>query len=167
MSITQPSWQTNLSVFALGFSLKKSFDYLFDYVLYPAALFYLGYAWGGVVMTIASLVVSVLFIRAYDWLRCDFLLLEQLKDLQDRMTGHATASLLARAMRASRPLAFMVLSWIEDPAIVTLYFRKGSRRYNGMSGTDWVTFAAATLVANLLWIGSVGVVLEALATLLP
>lgn len=161
MSSAQPRLRSILGVFALGFGLKKSFDYAFDYVAYPAVLLHLGYGWGGLAMTIVSVAINVLFINMYDRLRSDFLLLEQIKSLQSRVSSDADGSLLAKTIRGSRPIAFVVLSWIEDPAVVTLYFRKGYHRYDGMSGSDWATFAAATMTANLLWIGSVGAVLEA------
>jgi hypothetical protein len=143
-----------LATFGAGLLIKKTLDYAFDYLLYPAALIVLGYMWGGIAMTIASVALNLLVIRAYDWAKRDFLLLEALKGLRSPDSTHAAKRLLAKVLGKGDFAAFLVLSWIEDPIVVTLYLRKGSGKFDGLSRRDWAIFWASTLVSNLMWAGS-------------
>ena len=143
-----------LATFGTGLLIKKAMDYAFDYLLYPAALIMLGYLWGGIVMTIASVFLNLLVIRAYDWAKRDFLLLETLKQLRVSDSTHRGKRLLAAALSKGDVAAFFVLSWFEDPTVVTLYLRKGSGKFGGLSRRDWAIFWASTLVSNLMWAGS-------------
>lgn len=125
----------------------------------------LGYAWGGIVMTALSVVVNLLTIRAYDWARTDFLLIESLKGVRDDPAGPPWRRVAGRILCRGDAAAFVLLSWIEDPVVVTLYLRRGSHRYDGFSRRDRAIFLASTILANFLWIASVGSVLEVLALL--
>lgn len=154
-----------LGTFGVGIALKKVLDYGFDYVLYPSVLLYLGYGWGGLAMTIASIVVNLLFIRLYDWGQRDILLLERLKEIRLGGSSTGSSSLLLKALRRSDVVAFFVLSWIDDPAVVTLYLRRGCYQYNNLSRADWLVFIGSTAVANLSWIVSIGSVAEAVRLL--
>ncbi len=149
-----------LATFGAGLLIKKSTDYTFDYLLYPAALLFLGYLWGGIAMTIASVVLNLLVIRAYDWAKRDFLLLETLKEIRASDGSHRGKRLLAKALSKGDVAAFLVLSWFEDPIVVTLYLRKGSGKFDGLSRRDWANFWASTLVSNLMWIGSLVSLIE-------
>jgi hypothetical protein len=149
-----------LATFGIGLLLKKTSDYVFDYLLYPAALIVLGYLWGGIVMTIASVFLNLLVIRAYDWAKRDFLLLETLKQLRTADSTHWGKRLIATALSKGDAVAFFVLSWFEDPIVVTLYLRKGSGKFDGLSRRDWAIFGASTLVSNLMWTGSLVSLIE-------
>jgi hypothetical protein len=149
-----------LATFGIGLLIKKASDYVFDYLLYPAALIFLGYLWGGIVMTIASVFLNLLVIRAYDWAKRDFLLLETLKQLRTSDSTHWGKRLLAAALSKGDAVAFFILSWFEDPIVVTLYLRKGSGQFDGLSRRDWAIFGASTLVSNLMWAGSLVSLIE-------
>ena len=143
-----------LATFGIGLLIKKASDYAFDYLLYPAALIMLGYLSGGIAMTIASVVLNLLVIRAYDWAKRDFLLLETLKQLRTADSTHRGKRLLAKALSKGDVAAFFILSWFEDAIVVTLYLRKGAGKFDGLSRRDWAIFWASTLVSNLMWAGS-------------
>lgn len=132
---------------------------------YPLALVTMGYAWGGLAMTLLSVGLNLLVVRAYDWARTDFLLIETLKGLRDAPAGSRWRRLAGRVLCRGDALAFVLLSWIEDPVVVTLYLRQGSHRYDGFARRDWGIFAASTAVSNLAWIASVGSAIEILALL--
>lgn len=140
--------------------MKKSIDYGFDYALYPFALIYLGYFWGGVVMTIASVFLNLAVIRAYDWSKRDWLMLETLKELKHKSDDQGVSGYVGWVLRKGDVPAFFILSWIDDPITVTLYLRHGANQFNGMSRRDWIIFGAATVVSNLFWILSVVSVIE-------
>ena len=149
-----------IATFGAGVAIKKSLDYGFDYVLYPIALIYFGYFWGGVVMTIASVFLNLAVIRAYDWSKRDWLMLESLKELKHRTEGQGVGGFVGWVLRKGDVPAFFILSWIEDAIVVTLYMRHGVSQFNGMSRRDWLIFCASTVVSNLFWILSVASVIE-------
>jgi hypothetical protein len=146
--------------FALGLAMKKFLELGFDYALYPAALVWLGYFWGGLIMTCAAVLINILIIRAYDWAETDWLFIEKLKHVRENDNIE-----LPRLIRWLKPLlskgdvpAFFVLC-LDDPVTATLYLRKGAYQYNGLSARDWKIFAAANVVGNLYWIiGLAGVI---------
>lgn len=151
-----------IATFGAGVAIKKTLDYGFDYGLYPLALLWLGYLWGGVVMTAASVVLNLAVIRAYDWSKKDWLLLETLKELKDRARGSGPRGVVSRVLQWGDVPAFFLLSWLEDAIVVTLYLRRGAHLFNGLSRRDWLIFAAATLVSNLFWILSLASIIELL-----
>ena len=144
----------------VGLAIKKSLDYGFDYLLYPFVLIWLGYVWGGVVMTIASIVVNLAVIRTYDWSKRDWLLLETIKEFKDRPDGVAARPLVRWIVKKGDLAAFFILSWIEDPIVVTLYLRRSAHQYNGLARRDWMIFWASTVVSNLFWILSLVSLIE-------
>jgi hypothetical protein len=162
---TSPNLFAKFGTFGLGVFLKKSIDYGFDYLAYPVALISFGYLWGGVVMTVLSVGLNLAVIRAYDWAKQDFLLLETLKGLQASEEDGRLHRLVVALLRRGNLVAFFLLSWVEDPIVVTLYLRKGTHLFNGLSRRDWLIFIASTLVSNLFWIVSVASVLEILSAL--
>lgn len=141
-------------------AIKKSLDYGFDYLLYPLALWWFGYVWGGIIMTAASVVLNLTVIRAYDWSRRDWLMLETVKLARDDADFLSKRPFVAWIARKGDIPAFIILSWIEDPIVVTLYLRQGAHQFNGLSRRDWLIFWASTLVSNLFWILSLVSIFE-------
>lgn len=152
---------SRLATFGTGLLIKKALDYPFDYLLYPAALIVLGYARGVVAMTCLSVVFNLTVIRAYDWARRDFMMLESIKQLRESSSAHRGKRLLAAMLRKGDWIAFLLLSWVEDPIVVTLYLRRGAEAYDGLSRRDWLIFGASTLVSNLMWSGGLIILIEA------
>lgn len=151
---------SKLATFGLGVAIKKGLDYAFDYGLYPIALIYFGYFWGGIIMTIASVFLNLAVIRAYDWTKRDWLLLETLKELKHKEQDAGAGGVVAWLLRKGDVPAFFILSWIEDAIVVTLYLRHGVNEFNGLSRRDWMIFWASTVVSNLFWILSLVSIIE-------
>lgn len=149
-----------MATFGAGVAIKKSLDYGFDYGLYPVALIWFGYFWGGIVMTIASVLVNLAVIRAYDWSKRDWLMLETLKDLKHKSEDEGVGGFVGWVLRKGDIPAFVILSWIEDAIVVTLYLRHGVNQFNGLSRRDWMIFWTSTILSNLFWILSVVSVIE-------
>jgi hypothetical protein len=154
------SLPTRLATFATGLLLKKSLDYTFDYAVYPAALLILGYGWGSFAMVCVSALGNLLLIRAYDWSQQDFLLIESLKAIKESSDGSIWKRRVGGLLRSGDSVAFVVLSWLDDALIVTLYLRRGSFLYNGFTRRDWYIFVASTLTSNLLWTLSLIAIIE-------
>ena len=98
-------------------------------------------------------------IRAYDWSRRDWLMLETIKQARDGPNFLANRPSVEWIIRRGNIAAFFVLSWIEDPIVVTLYLRHSANAFNGLARRDWVIFWASTLTSNLFWILSLASVL--------
>lgn len=148
------------ATFGAGMAMKKALDYGFDYLLYPAALLGFGYLWGTLVMTVLSVFLNLGVIRAYDWSKRDWFLLESLKEMKSTDGMSRSGRLVRWVLRKGDVAAFFLLSWIEDPIIVTLYLRHGSHGYNGLDRRGWSIFWASTVVSNLFWALSVVSVIE-------
>ncbi len=147
--------------FATGIAMKKSMEFAFDYVLYPAALIWLGYIWGSVLMTAAAIILNYLIIRAYDWAKVDWLFIEEVKKIRDGEDVKLTGILkwLKPLLKKGDVVAFFALC-ADDPVTAVLYLRKGSHLYDGLDQREWRIFWAANLVSNLYWIGAIVLTLE-------
>ena len=158
----QFSFATALSrifTFWIGVGLKKGSDFGFDYILYPFVIVQFGYVAGGIIMTFASIGLNLFGIRFYDFCKSDVFFIETLKDSKNTKSY---PSLFRRLSKLGRPAIFLALCCIEDPFVVTLYFRQGSGHYNGMARRDWKNFAFSTIVSNLLWSSGLGLTIELL-----
>lgn len=145
-------------LFATGLVLRNAIDYPFDYVVYPIVLAWLGSVKGGIVLLILGVFINVLIIRAYDWSKTDWFLIEKLKSLQEDSQQTIFIRLL-KFFRRSPIFTFLVLC-LDDPVTVTLYFRKGNHMYNGMTAYDWKIFILANIISNLYWIVGWSLVIE-------
>ncbi|MCE9628728.1 MAG: hypothetical protein K8Q91_01905 [Candidatus Vogelbacteria bacterium] len=150
----------------VGLILKRAVDWPFDYIMYPAALLYLGNMAGGVFMTLLSIIVNILIIRAYDWVEVDWFLIERLKDLKEKPSKPEGVykRFLSYILKKGDVVAFFVLC-MDDPITTTLYLRKGAFHFNGFGRRDWWIFTAATIVSNLYWIIGLGTIIEIAKTL--
>lgn len=144
-----------------GLAMKRAVNYPFDFLLYPVMLLWLGYAWGGLVMTVLSVFLNLLVIMAYDWSATDWFLIEELKGFRENQPEGKWKRLVAKFLRKGDVAAFFILC-LDDPITVTLYLRHGAHQYNGMRRRDWGIFLAATVVANMYWIFGWTVALELL-----
>jgi hypothetical protein len=123
--------------------------WLFELVLYPFVIFWLGLWLGFVVMALLSFVVCWLTMKFYDWSKRDWLGIEAIKGLKDYNGPRRSARWLAWVLRRSDPVACVLMSIKFDPFIVTAYLRRGS--FNGMSRRDWRIFWASWFIGNVWW----------------
>lgn len=138
---------TELAAGVLGW---KAFEYAFDYLLYPFAIWKLGPLVGGMAMAMASLVFCFFLLRLYDRLGRDWLGLEFVKNLRHYEGDSRWRRWLAWCLHRGDAAAFLVLSVKYDPFITTAYLRRSA--FNGMTVRDWTIFLASWLVSNALWI---------------
>jgi len=145
-------WKERIGIMAVGHTFKQVEEFIFDYTMYPAVIALLGAVTGGLVMTAFSALMCWLYIRFYDWSKKDWLGLELLKKVRDgEENGGRVARFVRRIARKGDGAAFFALSVYTDPFVTTVYLRKGTKQYNGLSRRDWDIFWASVLVANLWW----------------
>jgi hypothetical protein len=133
-----------------GFVAWKTYDYLFDYGLYPYVIWKLGPWRGGALMASLSLFLCLLLLQIYDRLRRDWIGIEFVKGLRHYEGPSRWQQILAWLISRGDWVAFTVLAIKFGAFITTAYLRRGA--YNGMTGRDWRVFIASWLIGNLLWI---------------
>lgn len=147
-------------------------DWLFDNVLYPFVLIWLGNFNGLILMTVLSSIYCFLLLKYYmaskeDWLGVD--VLEMVKDNADywlnKIRNQAgfvwgiykiffylpikILRLVIWALKKNDVAAFIGLSIYEDAFKTTAFLKHG--RKGGLGRRDWVVFWSSILVSNLWW----------------
>jgi hypothetical protein len=148
-TIASPPWHVRAAQWLVGFLTHKLFDEAFDFVLYPFVIYSLGLLWGGLVMTLMSLLDCYLLLKLYDWLKRDWFGIEFVKGLRFSGGQSRWRKALAWLLNRGNAVAFIALSLRYDPFITTAYLRHGS--YNGMTLRDWYIFLGSGIVSNLAW----------------
>ncbi len=146
-----------LAAIGSGFLAIEAMNQSFDYLLYPAVIYWLGSLKGGVVMTILAVALNYALVLGYnktkaDWFGFEWLQLQESRNAQ---------SLLGRVMRLGRMPAFVFLSW-EDPFKAFVFMRGRQQAGMRFSRVDWKWFVLANLIGNLIWILMVSGALEVL-----
>ena len=99
-------------------------------------------------------IFNIAAIKSYDKLHIDALGYERIKRLRKYSFFRTIID----------PIIFTALC-VWDPLDATLYARKGSEEYNGMSGRDWRNLFLSTMISNAVWLSGIGVLLHSLALL--
>lgn len=144
-------WHRRVRDLAVGLTAFTALNQIFDYVLYPFAIYKLGLLAGGLLMTTLALGINILVLRAYDWSKRDWLGIETIKSCKVYSGKSRIVGFFARLLKKSDLAAFLFLSLKEDSFVTMVYLRHGSHQYNGMSRRDWRIFLASHLFSNLYW----------------
>ena len=164
----------------IGRSIYTGFNFLFDDILWPLMIVWLGWK-GSAIMSSISLVQCALVLIWYqrkgrDWLGVS--IMEEAKAsghetirnfLTMKTTGIKTPLLLIVKlfsivpigflwialwlMNKSKTLAFFGLGMIQDPFEVTAYFKGADFTSPTLTKRDWILFFASWLWINIYWNG--------------
>jgi len=137
-------------ILAVGYSFVIVTDHIFDYVLYPLAIWKAGAVIGGIFMSILDLTWCFLLFLVYDRLKSDWLGIEWLKQVKQYDGIARFKRVLKWMLMRGDVVAFIVLSVKYDPFITTAYLRRGT--YNGFESRDWQIFLGSWALSNLFWI---------------
>lgn len=163
-----PDWKKRIALIATGHSFNAIFDHLYNYWLYIPAVAILGPLKGGIIMALGDVIISLAFIKFYDWAKVDWLGIETLKELLSVDTGEENTKKnvsLARkflqwpyraaawSMKKGRFATFIVLSIMTDPFITTVALREVS--YGEMRRRDWGIFFSSAILTNVWWTAQV------------
>jgi len=154
----------NVKILAIGHIVFHSFDYAFDYLLYPYVIYALGPFYGGSVMVVLSAAVCIGIVWVYDFLEKDWLGIETVKELVENFFKEEEDIAKKRWRRKGKKIMhhifhknkvgqFIFLSIAFDPLITTIYLRPGYHLYNGFSKRDWKIFWGSVFVSNVWWTG--------------
>jgi len=139
-----------LAELAGGFLAWKALEYAIDYVLYPLVIWRLGVWQGGLVMGALSLAACLLLLRLYDYLGRDWLGIEFVKNQRHYQGPSRWRRAMAWLLSRGDGVAFIVLTFKNDPFITTAYLRH--KAYAGMTRRDWGVFLASWVISNTFWI---------------
>src|SRR4030067_3811137 len=76
------TYKSRVAELSIGLTTNKAIDTLFNYLVYPSVIYYLGVLRGGIVMTSISFVACILSMKFYDWSKRDWLGIEAIKGLK-------------------------------------------------------------------------------------
>lgn len=136
---------------AIGLSANSLLSILFDWLLYPAVIYWLGIGYGGVVMTLLAMLACVAMMKFYDWSKRDWLGIEALKGLREYAGNTRLGKLTSWILTKGNIIVFLFLSVYFDAFITTTYMRHGKHQYNGMSRRDWAIFITSVIISNVCW----------------
>jgi hypothetical protein len=164
-----------IGAIAIGHTIKTTVDWLFDNPLYIFVVAKEGMLFGGLIMTIASLVINFLLIIFHGWSKVDWFGFSVINDLREN--GHHWLekaknigiknkilkpivrawlyipvnffALVIWLLKRGDVVAFITLSIVEDPFITTTYLRHGSRAK--LTKKDWSIFFGSVVFSNAYW----------------
>ena len=131
-------------VFVLGYSITKVSDYLFDYVLYAWVIYKFGVIVGGVIMTILSACLCLVYFEIYDALKKDIFAIEAIKE------SGKESFIISWFLKKGKLVQFIGLSFWKDPFYTTAFLREES--FNGLTRKDKMIFWGSVLLSNGFWV---------------
>ncbi|MCX6761297.1 MAG: hypothetical protein NTY33_00410 [Candidatus Moranbacteria bacterium] len=134
----------------IGVIIYQLEDKFFDYFVYSAVIMLFGPIYGGAFMIGVSIVINLIYLLVYDWIKKDWLGMEALKETQKDLA--AASKWVTWVLSKGYWPTLVLLSWKFSPFVTTAYMRAGIRQYNGMRSEDWRTFWRSILIGNLFWI---------------
>ena len=140
-----------VGAFGAAVTIIEGTNQIFDYILYPAGILWLGPVYGGIVMTTLAMVANYVVIIWYNRTKQDWFGLEWLR-LQETIESQSFLGKLLRwFIHLGRWPAFLGIS-IYDPAYGFIFLR--GRKSTGLNLTtvDWWWFVISNLIGNLVWI---------------
>ena len=145
------TWRVRVAELAAGITAFTLLNYVFDYALYPFAIYKLGIIKGGLLMTFLAAVSNIICLKFYDWSKRDWLGIEAIKGMKKYEGKSRLMRLMSWLLKKGDLPALLFLSIKEDAFVTMVYLRHGSHQYNGMSTRDWRIFLASLAVANIYW----------------
>ena len=156
-------WDTHMTFIAtvaVGHGAKQVEEVLFDWILYGTVVGFTTYAYGPIwgsllgfaIMAPISALICWTYIKLYDWAKIDWFGFEAVKSARQELEGDGWwKKMMRRIVRMGDVPAFFVFSINSDPFMVTVYLRKGSGEFNGLTPRDWKIFWASVLFSNAYW----------------
>jgi hypothetical protein len=138
-------------VFGVIVVLVEGQNHVFDYVLYPAAILWLGPLLGGVIMTALALVLNYIIVVFYNRTRRDWFGLEWLK-LQEMRESVSLGGVIFRWMLRLGKIPMFIAVSIYDPAYGFILLRGRNSTGLTLTRVDWSWFLVSNLIGNLAWI---------------
>jgi hypothetical protein len=152
-----------LGAFGTAVAIVEGSNHLFDYVVAPALIWWLGPMNGGIAFFISALVLNYVVVVWYKKTNTDWFGMEWLRLQEDASKGGLAGKFVKSFLRKTRPLAYIGLC-IYDPIYGFIYLR-GRVSGSSFSRKDWFWFMTSNLIGILFWISLVSVGIEAMKSI--
>lgn len=149
--MSEHSFRERIAIVAIGLPGYSLSSQIFDYGLYPWAIWELGPWQGAALMTLLSFLICWATLLFYDWAKKDWLGIETVKELREYSGNNRLARILKWAMAKGDAVVLIILSAWTDPFITVAYMRHGAHQYTGMNVRDWQIFILSLAIGNGLW----------------
>ena len=149
--MSEHSFRERIAIVAIGLPGYSLSSQIFDYGLYPWAIWELGPWQGAALMTLLSFLICWATLLFYDWAKKDWLGIETIKALKEYAGDSHFARALRWAVNKGDAALLVILSIWTDPFVTVAYLRQGAHQYNGMSARDWRIFMLSLAISNGLW----------------
>ncbi len=171
-------WRTYAARFAQivgAWGFLTIFNFLFDDIAYPYAIFKWGALVGGGSMAVTASTICFAWILWYEWMGEDWLGVNVVEDIKKKSVGWISRLdnwakksfwllplrivlyiparlflLVLWAIKKNDVLAFIVLNVYVDPFVTTVFLRHG--RFGGLTKKDWLIFCGSLVFSNGYWI---------------
>lgn len=155
------SFWKRVATVGTGFLATEVVDTIFDYVLYPVAIAFMGPITGGVIMTVFAVILNYIFVLVYNATDADWFGFEWARMQEEKLHQDIKGKMLRAALKSGRWGAFVFLSWW-DPFMAFVFMQGRKPKNYHFTKHDWTIFFAANIIGNLIWItmvsGAVGIV---------
>lgn len=149
-----------------GLALYEGFTFVYDFLFYPFAIAYWGFAEGGTIAVAFTFLINGVVFWFYEYMAVDWLGAHALHELEakenkSRFEHFATWIGKEKKMvweKLANPIVFAFLTLPIDPVIVAVHYRK--QHFKGITWRDWGLLFAATAIANAWWLLKVGAIVE-------
>lgn len=131
----------------LGYGACTTISILIDDIFWPIAVLFFGSVTGGLIMTTIALIVNLILIWLYDYLKKDLFGFEKIREIQETKGGGFWFWLIRKALKKGRAVTFIVLSYY-DPFLAVIYMRKGVKAFK-MVAIDWWYFIMSMIIASV------------------
>lgn len=131
-----------ISIAITGHAGAEGLNHIFDLMLYPATVWFLGPVLAGVVVIPLSIMWDLGVIKIYNYTTADWFGFEVL-----RAKKYGEIVWLAVVIRAT---LFIFFAWWDPPRAFILV--RGRQLRGAFTATDWGWFLTANLTGNMLWL---------------
>ena len=158
-----------------GWGALTIINFVYDDVLYPFTIYKLGAIYGGIIMTLGSIISCFFLLLWYEKKKKDWLGVNVFENI--KQNGFAWIKklelkanknifwkilkfilyipsriflLVLWLLKQNDFVAFFALCIFQDPFVTTVFLRHG--RFDGLKRKDWIIFTLSVIVSNGYWI---------------
>jgi hypothetical protein len=150
-----------------GLVIYESINFVYDFMFYPFAISYWGFALGGSIAVFFTFVINTTVFVLYEYMAIDWLGAHALRQLEEKENKSALERLVTWIgkkkvkwwEKLANPIVFIALTLPIDPVIVAIHYRR--QHFGGISARDWSIFFLATAAASAWWLLKVDLIIMA------
>lgn len=140
-----------VGIIAASFTAVEVLNHVFDFVMYPLVIGFLGAVKGGAIMTILALFLNYMLVLFYNKTKQDWFGFEWLRLQRQEEAKTGSGRILRHVLHFGHWPAYVFLCW-EDPFKAFVFIRGRKEVGEKFNRRDWVWFFFSNFLGNLIWI---------------